>query len=325
MIRESDPLQISSIAASESVGVGICQRLPSRIGIVMGTSMVEFPPLHSQEENKREISKKAAAPRFIPKVLGNVAAANLPSTNQGPSYRINRLLFQAATPYHGGDVLTGEADAASVGSESILCPLVLHSLTNARALSTGKRKSRKRPAAPFDADRDGFVIGGGASVLETEEHARQRGAVILAELLGWAPDAYHVTEPRADGSVAAMCIEKALQRELVFPPVRWITSTVTVRQLSWGMQQKPQQSMIETARWCAEAKGVGRVLMGAGGVTEADHLYLGYSMGFLPPTLTWIPPILCDLDYIPKSAARKQKVQVCMSNAFGVLEDKIPA
>ena len=146
--------------------------------------------------------------------------------------------------------------------------------------------------------------------------------MILAELLGWAnnSDAYHVTEPRADGSVAAMCMEKALQRAGISSgEVDYINGHGTATKL--GMQQKPQQSIgyLETPHLqSARPKGATGHMMGAGGVTEAIICILAMQHGILPPTLKFLDilDLICDLDYIPK-VARKQKVQVCMSNAFG--------
>lgn len=328
LIRESDPfMQYAYIAASEALGEGALPAESSRMGIVMGTSLSGISTIAATQEELTKLAKKRVGSRFIPKVLGNVAAAKIAIDKgiQGPSLTVSTACSS------GGDaiamaamlLLTGEADAVvTVGSESILCPLVLHSLTNARALSH-RNEEPEKASRPFDANRDGFVIGegGGALVLETEEHARQRGAIILAELLGWAnnSDAYHVTEPRADGSVAAMCMEKALQRAGISPDeVDYINGHGTATKMGDAAETAAIHRVFgNNPPPVSSTKGATGHMMGAGGVTEAMICILAMQHGILPPTLNLdTPDPACDLDYIPK-VARKQKVQVCMSNAFG--------
>ena len=226
LIRDSDPfMQYAYMAASEALGENGLPAAPDRTGIVMGTSMGDSRALRATQEELTLLTHKRVGPRFIPKVLGNVAAAQIAIHHgiQGPSLTVSTACSS------GGDALaaaalllwSGEADAVvTVGAESILCPLVLYSLSNAKALSH-RNDCPELASRPFDLHRDGFVIGegGGAIVLETEEHARKRGAEIFGELLGWAnnSDAYHVTEPRPDGTAAAACMRRALERAGVQP------------------------------------------------------------------------------------------------------------
>lgn len=328
LIRESDPfMQYAYIAALEALGDGALPAESGRMGIVMGTSMSGISTIAATQEQLTCLEKKRVGARFIPKVLGNVAAAKIAIAKgiQGPSLTVSTACSS------GGDalataamlLLSGEADAVvTVGSESILCPLVVHSLTNTRALSHRNDEPQKA-SRPFDAGRDGFVIGegGGALVLETEEHAIRRGAPILAELLGWAnnSDAYHVTEPRADGKMAAVCMEKALERAgITAGQVDYINAHGTATKAGDIAETAAiRQVFGEHPPLVSSTKGATGHMMGAGGITEAMVCILAMQNGILPPTLNLdTPDPACDLDYIANHA-RKQETSICMSNAFG--------
>lgn len=328
LIRESDPfMQYAYMAAWEALGDGALPAASERMGIVIGTSMSGISTIAATQEELTRLANKRVGARFIPKVLGNVAAAKIAMSKgiEGPSLTVSTACAS------GGDAIamaamllrSGDADAVvTVGAESILCPLVLHSLTNARALSH-RNDEPERASRPFDRDRDGFVIGegGGALVLETEEHARARGAVILAELLGWAnnSDAYHVTEPRADGSVAARCMEKALERAGISAgDVGYINAHGTATRMGDAAEAAALRRVFgDSPPPVSSTKGATGHMMGAGGVTEAIVCVMAMQEGVLPPTLNLdsLDPD-CPLDVVA-GTARKQEVSVCMSNAFG--------
>ena len=170
---------------------------PIGLGLVMGTAMNGVADIAETQRAFEAGGSKRASPSFVPRVLGNMAACQVAIAHdlQGPSFTLNTACSS------GDDAITlaamllqsGAADAMVVlGGESINCPLVMASLASARVLASGAGR-------PFDKERDGFVIGegGGALVLETEEHAKARGARIYAELLGAANgnDAFHMTTP----------------------------------------------------------------------------------------------------------------------------------
>lgn len=328
LMRDSDPfMQYAYIAAAEALGTGALPAAPERTGIVMGTSMSGISTIAATQEELTRLRKKQVGPRFIPKVLGNVAAAKIAIQKgiQGPSLTVSTACAS------GGDaiataamlLLAGEADAVvAVGAESILCPLVVYSLSNARALS--KRNDDPTAACrPFDRDRDGFVIGegGGAVVLETEDHAKARGAKIFAELIGWAnnSDAYHVTEPRADGETAARCMEKSLRRAGIAPDqVDYINGHGTGTKAGDAAEAAAIHAVFGSSPPpVSSTKGATGHMMGAGGITEAIVCIKAMEAGILPPTLNleaadpdW------GLDCVPLQS-RRQPVQIAMTNAFG--------
>ena len=225
MIHETDAFtQYAYAAAKEAIGEGL-PASPERTGIVMGTAMAGVATTAATQEILTNAVHKNVGPRFVPRILGNIAAAQIAISYgiSGPSSTISTACASGcdAVSMAAMMLLAGEADAVvAVGSESILCPLVIYSLANAHTLSR-MNDDPQHACRPFDADRNGFVIGegGGALIVEKESHALERGAKIYAELAGWANnnDAYHVTDPDPEGEKAAECMEMALSRAGVSP------------------------------------------------------------------------------------------------------------
>ena len=191
LIRKTDPfMQYAYIAAEEALKQSGLEIEPTRTGIVMGTAMSGIATIAFTQEALSSAAHKKVGPRFIPKILGNIAAANIAIDRniQGPSFTVSTACSS------GGDSInmacmcinSGKADVMlALGAESVLCPLVIYSLANAKALSR-RNDTPESASRPFDITRDGFVIGegGGALVLETEEHALARGAKIYGEIKG---------------------------------------------------------------------------------------------------------------------------------------------
>ena len=196
-----------------SAGIGLPAD-PDQMGIVMGTAMAGVATTAATQEILTNAVHKNVGPRFVPRILGNIAAAQIAIAHGITGHSVTLSTACAS----GGDAVSAaamllqadEADAVlSVGAESILCPLVIYSLANAHTLSR-MNDDPQHSCRPFDAHRSGFVIGegGGALVLETEENALARGATIYAELAGWANnnEAYHVIKPNPDGISSIKCM-----------------------------------------------------------------------------------------------------------------------
>lgn len=298
-----------------------------RIGIVMGSAMNGISTI--AETQTALDSGKRVNPRFVPKIIGNIGAAQIAISHgiHGPSLTLNTACST------GGDAImtaamllrAGEADAVlAVGGENALCPVVVSGLTQAGALS----KQSEDPALacrPFDINRDGFVIGegGGAVIIETEKHALARGANIYAELAGYAntSDAHHVTAPMPDGAGAARCMKLALKRAGMNPseidyinahgtstPLGDKAETTAVKTVFGGKEGAPPMS---------STKSMTGHLMGAGGLTEAIACVMAVKEGILPPTIHLeAPDPDCDLDYVPNQARRKD-IKAAMSNSLG--------
>ncbi|MCI8647979.1 MAG: beta-ketoacyl-ACP synthase II [Firmicutes bacterium] len=330
LIREMDLFQQYAYAAADEAlnqSKYPIQENPHRLGILMGTAMDGVAAIAETQDGLSTGKTKKVSPRFVPKILGNLAAAQLSIAKgiYGPSYTLNTACSS------GGDALamaatiitSGQADAMVVmGGESSLCPIVLGSLAQAKALSKNNEQP-KTACRPFDADRDGFVMGegGGALILETEEHALARGAEILAELAGYAntSDGYHVTSPDPSGTGAAACMNIALSMaELMPEEIDYINAHGTSTPLGDPIETGAIRKVFENqAPPVSSTKGATGHLMGAGGITETIACIKAIQTGVLPPTLNYeTPDPKCDLDYVPNTA-RKASVQIAMSNALG--------
>ena len=330
LARTMDPfMQFAFVAAQEALedsGLTI-EPESERIGIVMGTAMSGVTTVaHTQQEFD---AGHRVGPRFVPMTIGNIAAAQIAIARgiRGPSLTVNTACSA------GGDailtsamlLLAGEADAMlAVGGESILCQIVVSGLSQAKALSR-RNDDPETACRPFDAGRDGFVIGegGGALLIETEAHALARGAHIYAELAGWAntSDAHHVTAPCPDGAGAARCMRLALQKAGMQPsdigyinahgtstPLGDKAETIAVKAVFGGRESAPPVSSTKSA--------TGH-LMGAGGLTETIACIKAIETGILPPTLHLeTPDPDCDLNYVPNTA-RRADITAAMSNSLG--------
>ena len=330
LARTMDPfMQFAFAAAPEALADSALPvgAEPDRIGIVMGTAMDGVTTV-AQTQAAFDAGRRVG-PRFVPMTIGNIAAAQIAIAHgiHGPSLTLNTACSA------GGDAMmtaamllkTGEADAVlAVGGESILCPIVVSGLSQAKALSR-RNDDPEHACRPFDLDRDGFVIGegGGALVIETEEHALARGAKIHAVLAGYAntSDAHHVTAPCPDGAGAAACMQRALARAGMQPSdIGYINAHGTSTMLGDKAETLAIKAVFggrESAPPVSATKSATGHLMGAGGLTEAIACIKAIQDGILPPTLHLdTPDPDCDLDYVPNTA-RKADVSAAMSNSLG--------
>lgn len=320
--------QFAFIAAAEAMKDSGLEVEPYRTGITMGTSMNGVAEICQTQEEYTRTGKKVS-PRFVPKVLGNMAACQIAMEYdiQGPSFTLNTACASGIDAISLAVMLlrSGAADAMlAVGGESIACAPVISSLATANALSR-QNDDPEHACCPFDVKRNGFVIGegGGALVLETEEHALARGAKIYAEVLGCANnnDAFHITSPRPGGEGGANCMRLALADAGISPEqVGYINAHGT----STPVGDQRECDAIRTVFGdhaanlpVSSTKSATGHLMGAGGVTETIACVLSIRDGILPPTLNVTEPDpACGLDCVPL-VARKKEYDIAMSNAFG--------
>lgn len=328
LARTMDPfMQYAFIAADEALrGSALSiEREADRIGLVMGTAMAGVTTVACTQAAFD--AGKRVGPRFVPMAIGNIAAAQIAIAHglHGPS-----LTVGTACSAGGDAILTaalllqaGEADAVlAVGGESILCPVVVSGLAQAGALSR-RNDDPEHACRPFDAMRDGFVIGegGGALLIETLEHAQARGAQIYAELAGWANtnDAHHVTAPDPTGAGAAACMRRALERAALLPSaIGYINAHGTSTPLGDRAETLAVKAVFgDDAPPISSTKSMTGHLMGAGGLTEVIACVQALREGILPPTLHLdTPDPACDLDYVPNTA-RKADIAAAMSNSLG--------
>lgn len=298
-----------------------------RTGIVMGTAMSGVTDIAKTQEEMSLSGESKVSPRFVPRILGNIAAAQIAIEYglKGPSMTVSTACSS------GGDAIkiaammlqAGEADTMlAVGAESIICPLVTSSLSMARALS--REEDPGLACCPFDIRRNGFVMGegGGALVLETEEHAKARGAEILGYVLAAANnnDAYHVTSPAPDGHGARACMEAALGRSgLKASDIGYINAHGTSTPVGDSIEIAAIKEVFEGCRTAVSStKAATGHMMGAGGITEVITCLLACREGVLPATMNTseLDPACAGVDIITGSA-RRSGIRAAMSNAFG--------
>ena len=296
---------------------------PDQMGIVMGTAMAGVATTAATQEILTNAVHKNVGPRFVPRILGNIAAAQIAIAHGITGHSVTLSTACAS----GGDAVSAaamllqadEADAIlAVGAESILCPLVIYSLANAHTLSR-MNDDPQHSCRPFDAHRSGFVIGegGGALVLETEENALARGATIYAELAGWANnnEAYHVIKPNPDGVSSIKCMRKALLRAGLSPQdIDYINAHGTGTKLGDEAELNALGQLFESSA-ISSTKGATGHMMGAGGITEAIACIQAIREGIVPPTLN-LEDCDSDLDLV-RGESRKMTVDTAMTNAFG--------
>ncbi len=330
LIREMDLfMQYAYVAAEEALADSELVIDPQRTGIVMSTALGGTGTIAAAQEQMNASANKNVSPRFVPKVLGNITAAQISIAHdiRGPSLTVSTACAS------GGDAIlmasmllqAGMCDAVLVvGGEAALCPILIRSLANAHALSR-RNDAPDRASRPFDTDRDGFVMGegGGALLLETESHALARGASIRAELAGCAnnTDAHHVTAPRPDGSGAAACMRAAITMAGIEPDrIGYINAHGTstkVGDLAETLAIKNVFGSAVDGLSISSTKGATGHMMAAGGILEVITCIMALQEQILPPTLNLEhPDPECDLDFVPL-VAREKALTYAMSNAFG--------
>jgi 3-oxoacyl-[acyl-carrier-protein] synthase II len=332
----------ASMAVKDS-GLQLDRLNPERIGVVMGTGIVPMdlaelaPALIEACDNQGRLQPSrlgryggsALFPLWILKHLPNMVAAHisLALNAQGPNSTITTAC--AAGTQAVGEafrlIARGDADVILAGgADSRMDPLLLLAYTALGALSRAQRPPSE-VSRPFDAQRDGFVLGEGAGVLLLEEleQARQRGAVIYAEVLGFGSsfDAYAVTKPDPEARGAVRAIEWALQEARIDRrDVDYINAHGTSTRLNDLMETVAVKRVFgerSRALPLSSIKSMVGHLIGAAGAVEAVALALTLHQGVLPPTINYtVPDPECDLDYVPNHA-REVPVRTAMSTSFG--------
>jgi len=302
---------------------------PTRFGVLIGSGIGGLETLLSNYEVLRTKGPDRVSPFFIPMLIVNMASGVV-SMRLGAKGPNSSVVTACATGNHAiGDatkiIERGDADVMIAGgAEAIIIPLTIAGFCQMKAMST-RNDDPTRASRPFDAERDGFVCGegGGLVVLESLDHARGRGARIYAEMVGYGMtgDAHHMTAPDPEGDGAARAMAAALHDAGLEPSaVGYINAHGTSTPYNDKFETIAIKRVFgEHARKLAvsSTKSMTGHLLGAAGGIEAIATAFALYHGVLPPTINYEKPDPdCDLDYIPNQA-RKQEVEVALSNAFG--------
>ncbi len=332
-VRRNDRFVHLAIAATrlavDDAGFEISPRNRDRVGVVIGSGIGGAHTWEEQHQILRERGPSRVSPFFATMIIINMAsgAVGIEVGARGPNFSV---VSACATGGHAiGEALRiiqqGGADAMICGgSEAAITPLSLAGFCSMKALST-RNDAPEQASRPFDAGRDGFVMGEGAGVvlLEAWEHAERRGARIYAELAGYgmSADAYHITQPDPEGDGAVLAVRMALDDARLEPAQ---VSYINAHGTSTPYNDKFETLAIKRVFGSdakripvSSTKSMTAHLLGAAGGVELIACALAIERQKLPPTINYeVPDPDCDLDYVP-NVARPARVDVAMSNAFG--------
>ena len=302
---------------------------PERLGVYLGTGIGGMQTFIEQTKVLLEEGGDRVSPLFIPKMIANIAAGNIAIRYGAEGANLTTAAACASSTQSVGEAFRaikfGFADAILAGgTEAVLNPLAFGGFVSAHALSLAE--DQLRASLPFSADRGGFVMAEGATVLVLEEygHARRRGAQILAEVTDYANycDAYHATAPRPDGVPAARAMRDALdQSGFRADESLYINAHGTGTQLNDKTETTAiKLALGEQAARCASissTKSMTGHMIGAAGATEILVCALALRDGIVPPTIGLTDPDpACDLDYTPLTAAERP-LTIAISNSLG--------
>src|SRR5712691_652974 len=299
------------------------------VGTYISSGIGDFWAIEREHSKLLNEGPDRVSPFFIVSAIVNLAAGQV-SIRFGAKGPNSATATACSAGAHAiGDsfrmIQRGDADVMICGgAESAITPMSVAGFASMRALSTNN-DDPQHASRPFERDRDGFVIGEGAGIMVLEElkFAKRRGARIYAELVGYAmsADAFHLTMPDETGSGAIRVMQKTLKDAGVRPEqVGYINAHGTSTPYNDKFETLAiRKTFGEYARRLAvsSTKSMTGHLLGAAGGVEAIATVLALHHGVLPPTINYeTPDPDCDLDYVPNQA-RKQDVEVALSNAFG--------
>jgi 3-oxoacyl-[acyl-carrier-protein] synthase II len=331
--RKVDTFVHYAVAAADMAlaqsGLEITEANAGRVGVVIGSGIGGFPMIQETHKTLLERGPRRVSPFFIPGSIINMCSGmvSIRTGAKGPNMA---TCTACSTSAHAiSDALLyirhGYADAVIAGgSEAVITPLPVAGFASMRALSA-RNDDPERASRPWDRDRDGFVIGEGAGIviLEELEHARRRGAPVLAELVGFgmSSDAHHISAPSDDGDGAVRAMRAALDDAGLNPedvdyinahgtstPAGDVAETIAIKQVFGGYAKKLLVS---------STKSMSGHLLGAAGGFEFAVSVLALVNGVVPPTINLDnPDPENDLDYVPHTA-REAGIRVVLTNSFG--------
>jgi 3-oxoacyl-[acyl-carrier-protein] synthase II len=299
------------------------------VGVLIGTGIGGMRTLLDGYDTLRERGPKRISALMVPMMMPNAGAGEIAIRHRlhGPAMALSsacatstNAIGEAAEQIRRGTVEV----MVCGGGESVMHPLTLAALCQMGAVSK-RNDEPERASRPFDADRDGFVMGEGAAVLilESLEHAEERGAHIYAEVVGYGSscDAFHITAPDEDGTGAARSMEAALRDAGLHPEeIGYINAHGTSTPLNDPIETRAIHTVFGSYAYevpVSSTKSMVGHLMGAAGAVEAIACVKTLRTGVIHPTINYeTPDPECDLDYVPNQA-RVTHPRTALSNSFG--------
>ena len=332
-IRKLDPFSVYALVATEEAikmsGLDKIQFNPDRVGVTIGTGVGGIQTLEDQQRVIDQKGARRVSPQFVPKMIANIAGGHLSMrwNLKGPNQTVISACASATDAIGMAMrlILAGDADAMITGgTEASITGLTIAGFANMRALS----QSNENPTSasrPFDMDRNGFVLGEGSGmiVIETESHAKKRGANILAELAGYGStdDAFHITQPSEGGIGALKAMERAVKdANLNLEDIDYINAHGT----STPFNDKNESAAIShlfkdhsKKLKVSSTKSMTGHLLGAAGGIEAVASVKTIMHQMIAPTINYdTPDPECNLNYVPNTA-QDSEINAVLSNTFG--------
>jgi 3-oxoacyl-[acyl-carrier-protein] synthase II len=332
-VKKMDIFIQYAIAASQfamdDAGLSVTEDIAPRVGVFIASGIGGFTTIEREHKALLEGGPRRISPFFIPASIINLAAGQVSIRFSAKGPNSATCTACSASAHAIGDafeiIRRDDADVMIAGgSEAAITPMGVGGFAAMRALST-RNDEPQRASRPFDRDRDGFIMGEGAGViiLEELEFAKERGAPIYAELVGYgmSADAFHITAPSEDGDGGMRVMSRALQDAGVSPaqidyinahgtstPFNDKLETLAIKRL---FGQHAQQLAISST------KSMTGHLLGAAGGLEGGITALAIKHQVIPPTINYeTPDPECDLDYVPNTK-RQTKIEYALSNSFG--------
>jgi 3-oxoacyl-[acyl-carrier-protein] synthase II len=320
---------VATKQALEHAKLAITEANRDRIGAIIGSGIGGIGTVFEEMRKYLERGPRWVNPFTVPMMLPDTAAGQVAISFgiRGPNMAVVTACASSSNAIGEAAELIRRGDADVMiagGSEAGIVPLAMAGFSVMDAISK-RNDDPQRASRPFDLDRDGFVAGeGGISlILESYEHAKQRGAPMLAELVGYAAtnDAYHITAPAENGGGAATCMRLALDDAGLEPAqIDYINAHGTSTKLNDMSETAAIKTVLGERAYdvpVSSTKSMTGHLLGAAGAIEAMFSVKALEENVLPPTINYeTPDPVCDLDYVPNEKRAKQ-LNYVMSNSFG--------
>ncbi|MCL5256970.1 MAG: beta-ketoacyl-ACP synthase II [Chloroflexi bacterium] len=319
----------ATFQAMADAGFKVTPENADNVGVLIGSGIGGIGTLTEQMVVLQQRGPSRISPFLVPMMIIDMASGQVSISigAKGPNLGVVSACATGADALAmaAGIIRRGEADVMIAGgTEAPVVPISLAGFASMRALST-RNDEPEKASRPFDAGRDGFVIGEGAAVfvMESLEHALGRGAHIYAELAGHGGtgDAYHITAPAAGGEGGARAMALAIERAGLHPEdIDYVNAHGTSTPLNDKSETAAIKSVFGQHAYSvpvSSTKSMTGHLLGAAGAVEAMVTVLAINRGVIPPTINYeTPDPECDLDYVPNEA-RQKDVRVAVSNVFG--------
>lgn len=317
----------AKMAISDS-GIDFEKTDMDRVGVILGCGIGGIKTFEDQHSNFLNKGPGRVSPFFIPMMIPNIASGQIAIMTGARG--VNHVVVSACASGTNAigeafrTIQYGDLDVAFTGGcEATISEMAFAGFCNMKALSSNP--DPKTACRPFDADRDGFIMGEGAGILLLEEleHAKARGAFILAEVAGYgaSDDAYHITAPIEGGAGGALSMRNAIRDAGIQPEdIGYINAHGTSTPYNDKFETQAIKDVFGGAAYkipCSSTKSMTGHMLGAAGGVEGIICALGLAEGYIPATINYqTPDPDCDLDYVPNEG-RQADYKYALSNSFG--------